>query len=44
VTLNETVDSCCQRDETERMAWNAPGVLDVTNELVIEYNRLANDM
>ena len=38
VTLNGIVDSFYQKDEAERIAWNAPGVLSVDNELVIEYN------
>jgi len=38
VTLNGTVHSFYQKDEAERIAWNAPGVWIVDNELVIEYN------
>ena len=38
VTLNGIVDSFYQKDEAERIAWNAPGVWSVDNELVIEYN------
>lgn len=38
VTLNGRVDSFYQKDEAERIAWNAPGVWSVDNELVIEYN------
>lgn len=38
VTLNGTVDSFYQKDEAERIAWNAPGVWSVDNELVIEYD------
>jgi osmotically-inducible protein OsmY len=38
VTLNGTVDSWYERDEAERIAWNAPGVWSVDNELVIEYD------
>jgi len=38
VTLNGTVHSFYQRDEAGRIAWNAPGVSDVDNELVIKYN------
>jgi len=37
VTLNGTVNSFYQRDEAERIAWNAPGVNTVDNELVIDY-------
>lgn len=37
VTLNGTVTSFYERGEAERMAWNAPGVSKVDNELVIEY-------
>jgi len=38
VTLTGTVDSWYQSDEAERMAWNAPGVSKVKNELVVEYD------
>jgi osmotically-inducible protein OsmY len=38
VTLNGTVHSFYQRDEAERIAWNAPGVWNVDNQLVIEYD------
>jgi osmotically-inducible protein OsmY len=38
VTLNGTVHSFYQKDEAGRIAWNAPGVCDVDNELIIEYN------
>jgi len=38
VTLNGTVESFYQKDEAERIAWNAPGVWSVDNELVIEYD------
>ena len=38
VTLNGIVDSIYQRDEAGRIAWNAPGVRSVDNELVIDYN------
>jgi osmotically-inducible protein OsmY len=38
VTLKGVVHSFYQRDEAERIAWNAPGVWNVDNELVIEYN------
>ena len=36
ITLNGTVQSFYQKEEAEKIAWNAPGVLMVTNELVIE--------
>ena len=38
VTLNGTVQSFYQRDEAERIAWNAPGVWTVDNELVIGHD------
>jgi len=38
VTLNGTVDSWYQKDEAGRIAFNAPGVWNVDNNLVIEYN------
>lgn len=38
VTLNGTVHSWYQKQEAERIAWNAPGVRNVDNELVIEYD------
>lgn len=37
-TLTGTVDSWYQKDEAERIAWNAPGVWNVGNDLVVEYN------
>jgi osmotically-inducible protein OsmY len=40
VTLNGTVASLYQKDEAGRIAWNAPGVWNVVNELGIEYDRL----
>ena len=36
VTLNGTVNSYYQKDEAEKIAWNAPGVWTVKNELVID--------
>lgn len=38
VTLIGTVNSWVQKDDAERIAWNAPGVRTVANELVVEYN------
>jgi osmotically-inducible protein OsmY len=38
VTLSGTVDSFYAKDEAEQIAWNAPGVWTVDNELVIEYD------
>jgi osmotically-inducible protein OsmY len=38
VTLTGTVTSWYQRDEAEKIAWNAPGVWSVDNELVVEYD------
>jgi osmotically-inducible protein OsmY len=38
VTLNGIVHSYFQKEEAERIAWNAPGVWTVVNELAIEYN------
>jgi len=32
------VDSWYQKDEASRIAWNAPGVWNVENELVVEYD------
>ena len=37
-TLTGTVDSWYEKDEAGRIAWNAPGVWNVGNELVVEYN------
>ena len=37
-TLTGTVDSSYQKDEAGRIAWNAPGVRSVGNDLVVEYN------
>jgi osmotically-inducible protein OsmY len=36
VTLNGTVNSYYQKDEAGRIAWNAPGVAAVANELAIK--------
>ncbi len=38
VTLNGIVHSLYQKDEAGRIAWNAPGVWSVDNELVIQYD------
>lgn len=38
VTLNGTVHSLYQKEEAGRIAWKAPGVWDVDNQLRIEYN------
>jgi len=37
-TLTGTVDSWYQKDEAGRIAWRAPGVWNVGNELVVEYD------
>lgn len=36
ITLNGTVESLYQKEEAEKIAWNAPGVVAVKNELFIE--------
>ncbi|HOS47100.1 MAG TPA: BON domain-containing protein [Bacteroidia bacterium] len=38
VTLNGTVDTWYQKNEAERIAWNAPGVWTVINSLAVEYD------
>ena len=38
VTLSGSVESWYQRDEAARIAWNAPGVCNVSNELMVEYD------
>ena len=38
VTLSGVVGSIYQKDEAERIAWNAPGVWSVNNELSVEYD------
>jgi VCBS repeat-containing protein len=38
VTLTGTVKSWYQRDEAEKIAWNALGVWSVDNELIVEYD------
>ena len=37
-TLSGTVDSWYQKDEAGRIAWKAPGVWNVENNLAVEYN------
>jgi len=37
VTLNGVVNSYFQKDEAERIAWNAPGIATVKNELSIDF-------
>ena len=37
-TLSGTVNSWYQKDEAGRIAWNAPGVRTVENDLVVEYD------
>ncbi|MBC6110941.1 BON domain-containing protein [Pedobacter fastidiosus] len=37
VTLSGKVKSIYQKDEAERIAWNAPGVWNVHNELLIDH-------
>lgn len=38
VTITGTVSSLYQKNQAERIVWNAPGVCSVVNELVIEYD------
>lgn len=38
VTLTGTVDSIFQKDEAAHLAWQAPGVRTVDNELVVDYS------
>lgn len=37
VKLTGTVDSIFEKEEVARLAWNAPGVRSVDNELVVDY-------
>lgn len=37
VTLSGTVGSWFQKEEAERIAWNAPGIWNVDNLLAVEY-------
>ncbi|WP_414017876.1 BON domain-containing protein [Chitinophaga sancti] len=43
VTLTGTVNSWYQRDEAGRIAWKTPGILDVKNELVVDYEFMLID-
>jgi osmotically-inducible protein OsmY len=38
VTLTGTVESLYQKDEAERIAWNAPGVYCVENDLLVDFD------
>ena len=38
IKLTGTVNSWFQRDEAARIAWNAPGVFFVDNELKVNYD------
>ncbi|MEO6523312.1 MAG: BON domain-containing protein [Mucilaginibacter sp.] len=38
VTLTGTVSSLYQKDEAGRLAWNAPGVYSVDNELLVDFD------
>jgi len=37
VTLNGIVHSWFQKDEASRLAWNAPGIVNVDNQLTVDY-------
>ena len=37
VILNGTVNSWYQKDEASRIAWQAPGIISVDNELTVDY-------
>ena len=37
VTLNGTVHSWYQKDEASRISWNAPGIINVDNQLTVDY-------
>jgi osmotically-inducible protein OsmY len=36
IYLNGTVESLYQKEQAEKIVWNAPGVLAVKNDLIIE--------
>lgn len=38
ITLSGIVNSIHQKDEAERIAWKTPGVWNVINELIVEYD------
>ena len=37
VTLNGTVHSWFQKDEASRISWNAPGIINVDNQLTVDF-------
>lgn len=41
VTLTGTVGSLYQKDKAGRVAWNTPGIYNVKNDLLVEYNYAA---
>ncbi|MBC6110971.1 BON domain-containing protein [Pedobacter fastidiosus] len=43
VTLSGEVSSLFQKDEAQRIAWNAPGVWYVDNEISVQYDYLMTD-
>jgi osmotically-inducible protein OsmY len=38
VNLSGKVDSWYQKDEAGRIAWNAPGVSKVRNEIIVDFD------
>jgi len=40
VTLSGTVDSWYQKNEAARIAWNAPGVWEIDNKLVVDHQQV----